>query len=58
MFLIFKESINNIAKHSRCANARAEFRADNLRMFLLVKRLMVVVLIRPVSMTGMGWSAA
>jgi PAS domain S-box-containing protein len=36
VFLIFKESINNIAKHSRCANARAEFRADNLRMFLLV----------------------
>jgi len=36
LFLIFKESINNIAKHSGCANAEVEFRADERALFLLV----------------------
>jgi two-component system, LuxR family, sensor kinase FixL len=36
VFLIFKESINNIAKHSRCANADVEFRADDRALFLSV----------------------
>jgi PAS domain S-box-containing protein len=36
VFLIFKESINNIAKHSGCANAEVEFRADQRSLFLSV----------------------
>jgi PAS domain S-box-containing protein len=36
VFLIFKESINNIAKHSQCANAAIEFHADERALLLAV----------------------
>ena len=36
VFLIFKESVNNIVKHSRCTEATAHFAIDNGRLVLQV----------------------
>ncbi len=37
VFLVFKESINNIAKHSGCSNAEVDFHADDQMLFLRVR---------------------
>jgi ligand-binding sensor domain-containing protein/signal transduction histidine kinase len=34
LFLIFKEAVNNIVRHSECTRAEIEFRADSDRLFL------------------------
>ncbi len=37
VFLVFKESINNIVRHSACSHVHIEFRVDRDRLVLLIK---------------------
>jgi signal transduction histidine kinase/ligand-binding sensor domain-containing protein len=37
LFLIFKEGVNNIARHSKCARADLEFRFEGQRLFLKMR---------------------
>ena len=36
LFLIFKEAVNNVARHSRCTNVEIDFRADGSELLLQV----------------------
>src|SRR5262249_12962821 len=36
LFLLFKEAVNNIVRHSECSHARIEFRADADRLLLQI----------------------
>jgi signal transduction histidine kinase len=36
IFLIFKEAVNNVARHSRCSHVAIDFRADHSGLLLLV----------------------
>ena len=37
VFLVFKETINNIVRHSACSHVDIEFRVDRDRLVLLIK---------------------
>jgi signal transduction histidine kinase len=36
LFLIFKEAVNNVARHSRCSSVKIDFRADGSELLLQV----------------------